>query len=65
MDVLRICGRLRRLGSAGLKTPDKLRKEAERQRMKAKGFKRFEAWLHPEDWPKVRELIERLTKKRA
>lgn len=48
-----------------MRTPDKLRKEAERQRMKARGLKRFEAWLHPGDWPAVRALIDRLTKKRS
>lgn len=33
--------------------------------MKAKGFKRFETWLHPEDWPVVRKYIDRLNKKRG
>lgn len=28
--------------------------------MKARGFKRFEAWLHPDDFPAVRKLVDRL-----
>lgn len=47
-----------------MKTPDKTRKASERERMRFRGFKRFEAWLHPEDWPKVRTLIDRLNKRR-
>lgn len=46
-------------------TPVKLRKEAERKRMKAKGFKRFEAWVHPEDAPKIRGYVERLNRRRG
>lgn len=45
-------------------TPAKLRKEAERKRMRERGFKRFEAWVHPEDLKRVRKLIERLNRKR-
>lgn len=48
-----------------MKTPDKTRKAAERDRMKEKGFKRFEAWVHPDDAPKVRAYVERLNKKRS
>lgn len=48
-----------------METPAKLRKEAERERMKEKGFKRFEAWVHPEDAAKVRAYIDRLNKRRA
>lgn len=46
-------------------TPAKLRKEAERKRMKGRGLRRFEAWVHPEDAPKVRALVDRLNRKRA
>ncbi len=46
------------------KTPDKQRKAAERERMKAKGLKRFEAWVHPDDAAKVRAYVERLNRKR-
>lgn len=48
-----------------MKTPAKKRKEAERQRMREKGYKRFEAWVHPEDAPKVRAYIERMSKRRS
>jgi hypothetical protein len=48
-----------------MRTPDKQRKAAERDRMHARGFKRFEAWVHPEDWPAVREYIERKNRKRS
>lgn len=46
------------------KTPDKKRKAAERERMRARGLKRFEAWLHPEDWPAVRQYVDRKNRKR-
>jgi L-alanine-DL-glutamate epimerase-like enolase superfamily enzyme len=46
-------------------TPAKLRKEAERQRMKAQGFKRFEAWVHPDDFEKVATLVAKLRRKRT
>lgn len=45
-------------------TPAKLRKEAERKRMREKGFKRFETWVHPDDAAKVRAYVERLNRKR-
>jgi hypothetical protein len=48
-----------------MKTPDSKRKAAERDRMKAKGFKRFECYVHPEDWPGVRKYIDRLAGRRA
>lgn len=35
------------------------RKTAERERMKRKGLKRFEAWVHPVDRPAVRTYIAR------
>jgi hypothetical protein len=47
------------------KTPDKKRKAAERDRMRAHGFRRFEAWVHPEDLEAVREYVERKRKKRS
>lgn len=47
-----------------MKTPDNKRKAAERERMKALGMKRFEAWVHPEDWPAVRAYIERKNRDR-
>lgn len=40
-------------------TPAKLRKEAERKRMKERGLKRFEAWVHPDDFEAVRAYIDR------
>lgn len=45
-------------------TPPKQRKAAERQRMKSRGLKRFEAWVHPDDLPAVRQYIERKNKRR-
>jgi hypothetical protein len=48
-----------------MKTPDKQRKATERERMKKKGFKRFECYVHPEDWPQVRKYMDRLNKRRA
>jgi hypothetical protein len=47
-----------------MRTPDRQRKAQERERMKSKGFKRFEAWLHPLDWPAVRTYIERKNRQR-
>lgn len=46
-------------------TPAKQRKAAERDRMKARGFKRFEAWVHPDDAAKVRAYVDRLNKRRG
>lgn len=46
-------------------TPDKKRKEQERERMTSKGFKRFEAWVHYTDLSQVRKYIERLNKQRG
>lgn len=43
---------------------DNQRKAAERERMRSRGFKRFEAWLHPLDWPLVRKYIERKNRNR-
>lgn len=43
----------------------KERKIEERERMKRKGFKRFEAWLHPLDWPAVRAYIDRKNRSRS
>jgi hypothetical protein len=32
--------------------------------MKERGFKRFEAWVHPDDFEKVAALVARLRRKR-
>lgn len=42
---------------------------AERQRRyreakRKAGFKAFEVWVHLEDWPRVKQSIERLAKRR-
>lgn len=33
--------------------------------MKERGFKRFEAWVHPDDFPAVRKYVTRLQMARA
>jgi hypothetical protein len=48
-----------------METPAKLRKEAERNRRKAEGLKRFESWVHPDDFEKVSALVAKLRRKRA
>jgi len=40
------------------------RKAAERERMRARGFKLAQVWVHPLDWPAVREYIDRKNRKR-
>jgi hypothetical protein len=40
------------------------RKQAERDRKKAQGLKRGDVWVHPDDWPRLRELEKKLQKKR-
>jgi len=45
--------------------PANERKAAERERMRSRGFKRFECYVHPDDWPKVRKYMDRLTKRRS
>jgi hypothetical protein len=37
-------------------TPAKDRKAQERDRMRSFGFKRFESWVHPDDFEKVSAL---------
>ena len=43
-----------------MKTPDKQRKAAERERMRDLGLKRFEAWVRPELVARVRRYVEQL-----
>jgi L-alanine-DL-glutamate epimerase-like enolase superfamily enzyme len=45
-------------------TPDRQRKAAERARMRAKGFKLAQFWVHPDDFEKVASLVARLRRKR-
>lgn len=33
--------------------------------MRERGFKRFEAWVHPDDFPAVRKYVTRLQMARA
>ena len=40
------------------------RKREERERRRKAGFKAFEVWVHLDDWPRVKRLIERLAKRR-
>lgn len=47
-----------------MQTPAKLRKEAERERMTAKGFRRLDAWVHSDDMERVRGFIDRLNEER-
>ena len=42
----------------------KERKADERMRRREKGLRPFELWLHPDDWPLVKRLVDRLTKRR-
>lgn len=46
------------------KTPDKDRKAAERARMRGKGFKLAQFWIHPEDFEKVAAVVAKLRRKR-
>lgn len=46
------------------KTPDRLRKEAERERRREAGIKRVECYAHPDDIPKLRAYAEKLLKAR-
>jgi hypothetical protein len=46
-------------------TPAKTRKAQERDRMQKAGFRRFEAWVHPEDFEKVAALVAKLRAKRS
>jgi hypothetical protein len=41
------------------------RKAAERQRRADAGLQRLELYAHPEDWPALRALAEKLQRKRA
>jgi hypothetical protein len=40
------------------------RKQAERAKRREKGFRPFEVWAHPADWPLIRKLVERLARRR-
>ena len=35
-----------------------------RERRKAAGLIKREVWVHPDDWPKIKQHIERVTSKR-
>lgn len=35
-----------------------------RVRRRREGLKPFEVWAHPSDWPLIKRLVERLTKRR-
>ena len=39
-------------------------KAAERARRREAGLQRFELWLHPKEWPAVKQFVERLAKRR-
>lgn len=41
------------------------RKADERARRREAGLKPFEVWMHPEDWPLVKKLIDKLAKRRV
>lgn len=41
------------------------RKAAERQRRAEAGLLRLELYAHPEDWPAIKALAEKLQRKRA
>lgn len=47
-----------------MRTPDKDRKAAERNRMRARGFVLRQLWVHPEDWEAVRDYVDRKRKRR-
>jgi hypothetical protein len=47
-----------------MKTPDKQRKAAERERMRSRGFKLAQFWIHPDDLEKVSALVAKLRRKR-
>jgi len=41
------------------------RKAAERSRRRKEGLRPFEVWAHPADWPLIKRLVDRLTKRRS
>lgn len=45
-------------------TPAKQRKAAERARMRTKGFKLAQFWIHPDDFEKVSTLVSKLRRRR-
>jgi hypothetical protein len=48
-----------------VRTPDKQRKAAERERMRARGFKLAQFWIHPDDYESVRAYVDRKRKRRT
>lgn len=36
-----------------------------RARRRSEGLRPFEVWAHPKDWPLIKRLVERLTKRRT
>lgn len=40
------------------------RQQALRAKRATAGLKRFEVWTHPNDWPVIKGLVERLAKRR-
>jgi hypothetical protein len=43
---------------------DAQRQQARRERMRRDGFVLRQVWVHPQDWPIVREQIARINSKR-
>lgn len=41
------------------------RQQAFRAKRIQEGYKRFQVWAHPADWPVIKRLAERLMKRRA
>jgi len=50
--------------SAMGKTTSERQQAYRANRVKA-GYKRFQVWAHPADWPVIKRLAERLMKRRA
>lgn len=40
------------------------RKALERERKRALGLTPHEIWCHPDDWPQIKQLIDKLAKER-
>jgi hypothetical protein len=41
------------------------RKQAERERMRARGFVLRQFWVHPKDWARVQKYLLRVNKRRG
>lgn len=41
------------------------RKQAERERMRARGFVLRQFWVHPKDWERVLTYLTRINKRRG